>query len=59
MVQIVQVREVEGVNVGGEVRKRMVRRAQEAVKPLDLGVWVLVYIVILANLDLMMLRRLT
>ena len=36
MVQIVQVREVEGVNVWGKVLKRMVRRAQEAVKPLFL-----------------------
>ena len=34
MVQMVQTREVEEVNVEGRVVKRMVRRAQEAMKPL-------------------------
>lgn len=37
MVQIVQVREVEGVKVEGLVEKRIVRRAQEAMKPLFFG----------------------
>ena len=34
MVQMVQTREVELVNVEGLVLKRMVRRAQDAMKPL-------------------------
>lgn len=38
MVQMVQTREVEDVNVEGAVLKRMVRRAQEAMKPLCEGV---------------------
>ena len=45
MVQMVQTREVRGVNVEGAVAKRMVRRAQEAMKPLfwvlDLYGWLL------------------
>ena len=40
MVQIVQVREVEGVKVEGLVEKRIVRRAQEAMKPLFWGLLV-------------------
>lgn len=52
MVQMVQTREVELVNVEGLVLKRMVRRAQEAMKPL-FWVWLDLY----GSLDLIAALR--